>query len=312
MDFEHVPVLFDEVMEALNIRPGGIYVDGTVGGGGHSAGICERLGDSGTLIAVDRDCEALAAAEKRLAGYRCGKRFVHANYSDVEAIAEAAGKKVQGILLDLGVSSYQLDNPERGFSYMKDAPLDMRMDDSDRLTAYDIVNGYSGDELTRMIREYGEERWASRIAEFIVRERAESPIDSTGRLTEIIKAAIPAKARRTGPHPAKRTFQAIRIELNRELEVLRDSLDTMIDLLNDHGRICVITFHSLEDRIVKNVFKTLKNPCICPPGSPICVCGRKQEVEIITNRPLVAGSDELAANPRSRSAKLRAAMRVEG
>lgn len=305
MDFEHVPVLFDEVMEALNIRPGGIYVDGTVGGGGHSSGICERLGGSGTLIAVDRDCEALAAAEKRLAGYGCDKRFVHANYSDTDEIARAAGAKVQGILLDLGVSSYQLDNPDRGFSYMHDAPLDMRMDDSDRLTAYDIVNGYSQAELTRIIRDYGEERWASRIAEFICKERQQEPIDSTGRLTEIIKAAIPARARRTGPHPAKRTFQAIRIEVNDELGHLREAVEKLPDLLDSGGRIAIITFHSLEDRIVKTEFERRLDPCTCPKEFPVCVCGKKADVKRVTRKPVIPTEEETEMNPRARSAKLR-------
>ena len=305
MEFEHVSVLFDEVMEALDIKPDGIYVDGTVGGGGHSSGICRRLTEGGMLIAVDRDCEALAAAEKRLEEYSCEKRFVHANYSDVEAIAEAAGGKVQGILLDLGVSSYQLDNPERGFSYMQDAPLDMRMDDTDRITAYDIVNGYSRDELTRIIRDYGEERWAARIAEFIVRERAESPIESTGRLTEVIKAAIPAKARRTGPHPAKRTFQAIRIEVNDELGHLRDAVEKLPDLLESGGRIAVITFHSLEDRIVKTEFERRLDPCTCPKELPVCVCGKVADVKRVTKKPIVPSEEETETNPRARSAKLR-------
>ena len=227
MEFGHVPVLFDEVMDALAVKPDGTYVDGTTGGGGHSSGICERLSEKGKLVAVDRDSEALAAAEKRLGPYVCRKTFVHANYSDIGAIAAAAGGSVQGILLDLGVSSYQLDNPERGFSYMNDAPLDMRMDASDRLTAYEGVNGYSEEELARIIKDYGEERWARRIAEFIVRERKSAPVRSTDRLTEIIKAAIPAKARRTGPHPAKRTFQAIRIEVNDELGHLREAVEKL-------------------------------------------------------------------------------------
>ncbi len=305
MEFEHVPVLFNEVMESLSIKPDGIYVDGTVGGGGHSSGICERLTEGGTLIAVDRDREALAAAEKRLSVYSCEKRFVHANYSDVDAIAAAAGGKVQGILLDLGVSSYQLDNPERGFSYMHDAPLDMRMDDSDRLTAYDIVNGYSRDELAGMIRNYGEERWAARIAEFIVKERAASPIDTTGKLTEIIKAAIPAKARRTGPHPAKRTFQAIRIEVNDELGHLREAVEKLPDLLESGGRIAIITFHSLEDRIVKTEFERRLDPCTCPKEFPVCVCGKVADVKRVTRKPIAPSEEETETNPRARSAKLR-------
>ena len=305
MEFEHVPVLFNECMEALDIKPDGIYVDGTVGGGGHSSGICQRLTEGGMLIAVDRDREALAAAEQRLSGYSCEKRFVHANYSDVEAIAAAAGRKVQGILLDLGVSSYQLDNPERGFSYMHDAPLDMRMDDSDRMTAYEVVNGYSRAELTRIIKEYGEERWASRIAEFIVKERADSPIETTGRLTEIIKAAIPAKARRTGPHPAKRTFQAIRIEVNDELGHLREAVEKLPDLLESGGRIAIITFHSLEDRIVKTEFERRLDPCTCPKDFPVCVCGKVADVKRVTRKPIAPSEEETETNPRARSAKLR-------
>ncbi|MBR0307610.1 MAG: 16S rRNA (cytosine(1402)-N(4))-methyltransferase RsmH [Mogibacterium sp.] len=305
MDFEHTPVLFEECMEALAIKPGGIYVDGTVGGGGHSSGICERLGSEGTLIAVDRDTDALAAAEKRLSCYDCKKSFVHANYSETDRIAEAAGRNVDGILLDLGVSSYQLDNPERGFSYMHDAPLDMRMDGSDRLTAYDVVNGYSRSELARIIREYGEERWANRIAEFITEERKKDPIKSTGQLTGIIKAAIPAKARRTGPHPAKRTFQAIRIEVNDELGHLREAVERLPDHLGSGGRIAIITFHSLEDRIVKTEFERRLDPCTCPPEFPVCVCGKKADVKRVTRKPVIPSEEETECNPRARSAKLR-------
>lgn len=305
MEFGHVPVLFDEVMEALAVKPDGTYVDGTTGGGGHSSGICERLSAKGHLVAVDRDTEALAAAEKRLEPYGCRKTFVHANYSDTEAIKAAAGGKVQGILLDLGVSSYQLDNPERGFSYMNDAPLDMRMDASDRLTAYEVVNGYSEEDLARIIKDYGEERWARRIAEFIVRERKSAPVRSTDRLTEIIKAAIPAKARRTGPHPAKRTFQAIRIEVNDELGHLREAVEKLPDLLESGGRIAIITFHSLEDRIVKTEFERRLDPCTCPKEFPVCVCGKKADVKRVTKKPVVPTETETAENPRARSAKLR-------
>ena len=305
MEFGHVPVLFDEVMEALAVKPDGTYVDGTTGGGGHSSGICERLSAKGHLVAVDRDTEALAAAEKRLEPYGCRKTFVHANYSDTEAIKAAAGGKVQGILLDLGVSSYQLDNPERGFSYMNDAPLDMRMDASDRLTAYEVVNGYSEEDLARIIKDYGEERWARRIAEFIVRERKTAPVRSTDRLTEIIKAAIPAKARRTGPHPAKRTFQAIRIEVNDELGHLREAVEKLPDLLESGGRIAIITFHSLEDRIVKTEFERRLDPCTCPKEFPVCVCGKKADVKRVTKKPVVPTETETAENPRARSAKLR-------
>lgn len=305
MEFKHVPVLFDEVMTALDIKEDGIYIDGTVGGGGHSSGICERLGEDGLLVAVDRDKEALSAAEERLKGYGCRKRFVHANYSDVSVIAEAAGEKVQGILLDLGVSSYQLDNPERGFSYMNDAPLDMRMDETDRLTAYDIVNGYSESDLARIIKDYGEERWAARIAQFITKERKASPIDSTAKLTEIIKAAIPAGARRTGPHPAKRTFQAIRIEVNDELGHLKEAVEKLPDLLDSGGRIAIITFHSLEDRIVKSEFERRLDPCTCPPEFPVCVCGKVADVKRVTRKPVIPSEEETGTNPRARSAKLR-------
>ena len=305
MEFGHVPVLFDEVMEALAVKPDGTYVDGTTGGGGHSSGICERLSAKGHLVAVDRDTEALAAAEKRLEPYGCRKTFVHANYNDIAAIEAAAGGKVQGILLDLGVSSYQLDNPERGFSYMNDAPLDMRMDASDRLTAYEVVNGYSEEDLARIIKDYGEERWARRIAEFIVRERKSAPVRSTDRLTEIIKAAIPAKARRTGPHPAKRTFQAIRIEVNDELGHLREAVEKLPDLLESGGRIAIITFHSLDDRIVKTEFERRLDPCTCPKEFPVCVCGKVSDVNKVTGKPITAGEEELENNPRARSAKLR-------
>ncbi len=305
MQFEHVPVLYNEVMKALNIQPDGIYVDGTVGGGGHSSGICERLSEKGTLIAVDRDTAALEAAGARLAGYGCSKKFIHANYSETEAIAEAAGGKVQGILLDLGVSSFQLDNAERGFSYMHDAPMDMRMNEDDILTAYDVVNGYSEKDLARIIKEYGEEKWASRIAQFIVRARSESPVRTTGELTDIIKAAIPAKARRTGPHPAKRTFQAIRIEVNDELGHLREAVEKLPDLLDSGGRIAIITFHSLEDRIVKNEFDRRLNPCTCPKEFPVCVCGKVADVRKVTRKPVTPSEEELEDNPRARSAKLR-------
>ena len=305
MEFEHVPVLYEEVMQALNIQPDGIYVDGTVGGGGHSSGICERLSGEGTLIAVDRDTEALEAARARLTGYECNKKFIHANYSDTDVIAEAAGGKVQGILLDLGVSSYQLDNAERGFSYMQDAPMDMRMNEDDILTAYDVVNSYSEKDLHRIIKEYGEEKWASRIAQFIVKARSDKPVETTGELTEIIKAAIPARARRTGPHPAKRTFQAIRIEVNDELGHLRDAVRKLPDLLDSGGRIAIITFHSLEDRIVKTEFERRLDPCTCPKEFPVCVCGKVADVRKVTRKPLTASEEELENNPRSRSAKLR-------
>lgn len=305
MEFEHVPVLYNEVMEALNIKADGTYVDGTAGGGGHASGIASHLSESGLLIAVDRDSEALAAAEKRLSAYKCRKKLLHTNYSDAESISDATEGGADGILLDLGVSSYQLDNPERGFSYMNDAPLDMRMDEGDRLTAYDVVNGYSKDELARIIREYGEENWSARIAEFIVNARAEKKISSTAELTDIIKAAIPARARRNGPHPAKRTFQAIRIEVNDELGHLRQAVSELPDLLNSGGRIAIITFHSLEDRIVKTEFERRLNPCTCPKEFPVCVCGKKADVKRVTKKPVIPTEEETELNPRARSAKLR-------
>ncbi|HHW95136.1 MAG TPA: 16S rRNA (cytosine(1402)-N(4))-methyltransferase RsmH [Mogibacterium sp.] len=305
MNFEHVPVLFEEVIEALNIREDGIYIDGTVGGGGHSSGICVKLSENGTLIAVDRDMAALRAAKKKLDKYICSKKFIHANYSDIDTIAEACESKVQGILLDLGVSSFQLDNAGRGFSYMNDAPIDMRMNEEDNLTAYEVINTYSESDLSRIIREYGEEQWASRISKFIVNARKEEPISTTGNLVEIIKAAIPARARRTGPHPAKRTFQAIRIEVNAELEHLERAVRELPDLLDTGGRIVVITFHSLEDRIVKKVFEERSNPCTCPKELPLCVCGRIADVKRITKKPILPSEKELKNNPRARSAKLR-------
>ena len=302
MKFEHVPVLYNEVMDALDIKADGIYVDGTLGGGGHSSGICERLSEKGTLIGVDRDTAALEAAGERLKDYACQRVYLHTNYSDVEAIKEAAGGKVDGILLDLGVSSFQLDTAERGFSYMHDAPMDMRMNEDDAFTAYQVVNEYSEQELAKIIKEYGEEKWASRIAKFIVSERKLKPVETTGELVEIIKKAIPAAARREGPHPAKRTFQAIRIEVNAELEHLKRALDTLPDILAPGGRLAIITFHSLEDRMVKVAFDKRLNPCTCPKEFPVCVCGN---VKKITRKPLVAGEKELDVNPRSRSAKLR-------
>lgn len=305
MEFRHVPVLYNEVMDALNIRADGTYIDGTVGGGGHSSGICERLSQEGTLIAVDRDTTALRAAEERLSGYDCSRKFIHANYSDVETIAQAADGGVSGILLDLGVSSFQLDTAERGFSYMHDAPMDMRMNEDDPLTAYDVVNGYSEKDLARIIRDYGEENWASRIAKFITEARKETPVESTGQLVEIIKSAIPAKARRTGPHPAKRTFQAIRIEVNAELDHLRKAVEELPDLLEPGGRIAIITFHSLEDRIVKQAFDKRLNPCTCPKEFPVCVCGKVADVKKVTRKPIEPSEEELETNPRARSAKLR-------
>lgn len=306
MEFKHVSVLFKESIENLNIKPDGVYVDGTLGGGGHASGICSRLSQKGILIGIDRDRDALAAAEGNLGQFHCQKRFVQSNYADIKSVlSQLETEKIDGALLDLGVSSFQLDNAERGFSYMQDAPLDMRMNRDDGLTAADIVNSYSEEELTRVIRTYGEERWASRISQFIVQARREGPIATTGRLVEIIKAAIPASARREGPHPAKRTFQAIRIEVNEELSELLRAVDNFIDVLNPGGRLCIITFHSLEDRIVKERFAKRLSPCTCPKEFPVCVCGKKPDVRKVTGKPILPGEKELESNPRARSAKLR-------
>jgi len=306
LEFRHIPVLLDECIEFLNCRPNGIYVDGTLGGGGHSEEILKRIGPDGILIGIDRDPAALEAAGQRLNIY--GKSFigVHGNFNCIKGILKELDiQEVDGILLDLGVSSYQLDNRERGFSYQEDAPLDMRMDTQQSFSAYHVVNEYSESKLCQIIREYGEENWASRIAQFIVREREKHPIKTTGQLVEIIKKAIPARARRRGPHPAKRTFQAIRIEVNEELAPLEQGIRDMVEVLKSGGRLCIITFHSLEDRIVKRVFRQMVNPCICPPKAPICTCGREAMGKMITSKPIVASEDEIRVNSRARSAKLR-------
>ena len=307
MKFNHYSVLRDETIENLNIRPDGIYVDGTLGGGGHSYEICKRLSDKGRLIGIDQDADAINAASERLAEFKDRVTIVRSNYSDMKnVIADLGIDRVDGIILDLGVSSFQLDTPERGFTYRsEDAPLDMRMDDRQVLTARNIVNDYSEMDLFRIIKDYGEDRFAKNIAKHIVNARAKKPIETTGELNEIIKAAIPQKVRATGGHPSKRTYQAIRIELNHELDVLRDNLDDMIDLLNDEGRICIITFHSLEDRIVKSNFKKNENPCTCPSNFPVCVCGNKSKGQVITRKPILPSEYELENNSRSKSAKLR-------
>ena len=305
-EFRHVPVMAEECITNLKIDPEGIYVDGTLGGAGHSRLICEKLSEEGTLIGIDQDSDALAAATKRLEGYKCKKIFVKDNYSNIKEILRRLDvPAIDGALLDLGVSSFQLDTPERGFSYMNDAPLDMRMDQDGGFTAYDIVNGYIEKELADVIKKYGEERWASRIASFIVNERKKEEIRSTEQLVGIIKNAVPARARREGPHPAKRTFQALRIEVNDELGQLKKAVTEFIDVLSGGGRLCIITFHSLEDRIVKEAFAKRANPCTCPPEFPVCVCGRTADVVKVTGKPLVPGQKELEDNPRSRSAKLR-------
>lgn len=308
MEFKHTSVLFDECIQGLRIKPNGIYVDGTLGGGGHSSGICERLSENGILIGIDRDRDALEAAEKRLAQYKCKKYFVQSNYSDIKNVLEQLDiEEVDGALLDLGVSSFQLDNPERGFSYMNDAPLDMRMSQDDDFTAYDVINRYDVKELKEIITKYGEERWAARIAEFIVKARKEKPIQTTAELVDIIKAAIPAAARRDGPHPAKRTFQAIRIEVNDELGQLERAVDEFCDVLAPGGSLCIITFHSLEDRIVKDTFNRRINPCTCPKEFPVCVCGKVGDIEKKSNKPIIPTEEEIERNPRARSAKLRIA-----
>ncbi|QOX63562.1 16S rRNA (cytosine(1402)-N(4))-methyltransferase RsmH [Anoxybacterium hadale] len=306
MEFKHTSVLFSETIKNLNISPEGTYVDGTLGGGGHASGICERLGENGIFIGIDRDEDAINAAQERLKGHSCSKIYVRDNYSNIKSILEEQGiSEIQGAVLDLGVSSFQLDNSERGFSYMQDAPLDMRMSRDDSLTADIVVNEYEQKELTELIKKYGEERWASRISEFIVKERKKQRIRTTGELVNVIKAAIPASARREGPHPAKRTFQAIRIEVNDELGQLERAASEFIDVLGEGGRLCIITFHSLEDRIVKEAFQRRVNPCTCPKEFPICTCGKKPDVKKISGKPILPSPQELEMNPRARSAKLR-------
>ena len=312
MEFNHYSVLLNETIENLNIKPDGIYVDGTLGGGGHAYQVASRLSEKGRLIGIDQDADAIAAAGERLKEFGDKITIIRSNYANMKEELHRIGvEKVDGIVLDLGVSSFQLDTPERGFTYRdENAPLDMRMDDRQSLTAKDIVNGYSEMDLYRIIRNYGEDKFAKNIAKHIVQERAKKPIETTGELTEIIRASIPMKVQVTGGHPAKRTFQAIRIELNKELEVLQNDLDDMIDLLNPGGRICIITFHSLEDRIVKTNFKRNENPCTCPSDFPVCVCGKKSKGKVVTRKPILPSEEELEVNSRSKSAKLRVFERV--
>lgn len=304
-EFHHVPVMLTPCLEALKLEPGGIYADATLGGAGHSSEIAKRL-TQGLLIGFDRDPEAIAASAVRLAPYAERVKLVNRNYKEVkEALAELSVPCLNGALMDLGVSSYQLDEAGRGFSYMQDAPLDMRMNPADLLSAAEVVNTYSKDELEHIIFTYGEERWARRIAEFIAAERAKAPIETTGQLVEIIKKAVPKDARRDGPHPAKRTFQAIRIEVNNELGGLQEALHDFIDVLAPGGRLAVITFHSLEDRIVKNIFREREKGCTCPPEYPACICGKESAGRVITRKPILPSAEEIKENPRARSAKLR-------
>ncbi len=306
MAFKHKSVLLEETVDGLAVKPDGIYVDGTLGGGGHAFEVCSRLNEQGRFIGIDQDAAAIEAASERLRGFGEKVTIIRSNYCEMKSrLHEIGVDKVDGIVIDLGVSSYQLDTAERGFSYRVDAPLDMRMDQRQQLTAREIVNTYSESDLYRVIRDYGEDKFAKNIAKHIVMERQKAPIETTGQLNEIIRHAIPMKFQKTSGHPSKRTFQAIRIELNRELEVLRESLDDMIEMLNPGGRICIITFHSLEDRIVKSAFRKNENPCTCPTHFPVCVCGNVSKGKVITRKPILPSEEELEYNSRSKSAKLR-------
>ena len=312
MAFEHISVLLYETVDGLNVKPDGIYVDATLGGGGHAYEVCSRLGSQGRLIGIDQDADAIRAAGKRLECFGEKVTIVRSNYCDMKQQLQKLGiDKVDGITVDLGVSSYQLDTAERGFSYRVDAPLDMRMDPGkNTLTAAEVVNTYNAADLTRIIRSYSDERWASRIADFIVRAREKAPLETSAQLVDVIKAAIPASARRAGGHPAKRTFQALRIEVNGELDVLKSGLEAAIRWANPGGRICVISYHSLEDRIVKDMFQSFANRCTCPPDLPVCMCGKEPILKVLTRKPIVPTADEIARNPRARSAKLRVAQKL--
>lgn len=310
MNFKHEPVLLNETTKFLNIKHDGIYVDCTLGGAGHSSEILSNLSEDGKLIGIDQDLDALKAAKDNLNEYS-NVIFIHDNFYNIKDILYKLNiDKVDGIIMDLGVSSYQLDNAARGFSYMKDAPLDMRMNKDNDFSAYDVVNTYSEEDLYKVIKNYGEEKFAKRIANFIVNKRTNAPISTTFDLVDVIKAAIPARYRRTGPHPATRTFQAIRIEVNGELDILNKSIEDCIDMLNSEGRMCIITFHSLEDRIVKRKFKELEDPCTCPKEFPVCICGKEPIVKIINKKPIKANEQEIEINPRSRSAKLRCVQKL--
>ena len=311
MGFKHTSVLLNETIEALNVKPDGVYLDGTLGGGGHAYEVCRRLSDKGHFYGIDQDAAAIEAAGKRLEEFGDKVTIIRNNYCNAkEALREKGVEHVDGIVLDLGVSSYQLDTVERGFTYKYDTPLDMRMDQRQKLTARDIVNDYDEQALYRIIRDFGEDQFAKNIAKHIVQARAEKPIETTYELNEIIKAAIPAKMRATGGHPSKRTFQAIRIECNHELDVLRNSLEDMVNMLNSQGRLCIITFHSLEDRIVKNFFRKMENPCTCPPEFPVCVCGKTPFGKATPRKPILPSEEELEVNTRSKSAKLRVFERI--
>ena len=306
MRFEHVSVLLNECIEGLNIKANGTYVDGTLGGAGHASVVCSLLDHEGHFIGIDQDNNALAVSKERLNGVKPKVTLVKSNFVDVKNVLEKLDiDGVDGMLIDLGVSSHQLDEPSRGFSYMHDAPLDMRMNQEALYNAYEVVNHMSEEDLYQIIKEYGEERWAKRIAEFIVKERSKKPVETTYELVEVIKKAIPQGARKDGPHPAKRTFQAIRIAVNRELEIIEPTINDIVEKLNVGGRLCIITFHSLEDRIVKQAFKKLEDPCTCPKNMPMCVCGKKPLVKVITRKPILPSVEEVEENPRSRSAKLR-------
>ena len=306
MEFKHISVLLEETIEGLDIKPDGIYVDGTLGGGGHAFEVCKRLSEKGRFIGIDQDEAAIKAGTERLKDYQDRVTIVRSNYCDMKQVLHDLGiSGVDGIVLDLGVSSHQLDTADRGFSYMENASLDMRMDTRQERTAKDIVNHYSEKDLYRIIKDFGEDKFAKNIAKHIVAYREKKEIETTGELSDIIRGAIPMKVQKNGGHPAKKTFQAIRIELNRELEVLNDTLNDMIDLLNENGRICIITFHSLEDRIVKTIYKKNENPCTCPPNFPVCVCGNVSKGKVISKKPILPSEEEMEFNSRSKSAKLR-------